>query len=193
MFWPYFFSLVSLLFCFFAFLYLRAYIRRSLSQEESVISARDEVNRIIHRIEEVTERDISLIEDREKTLKALLEEADKRVRIYAKELEKGRNAQKTYQDLGNSLRNSLGSSLDNGLPESRRESGQPVFGPSGEREAARPSAGQMDEKAAPGNMNEQIRNLALAGFSPPLIASRLGIHIAEVELAMALLERKPPL
>jgi hypothetical protein len=51
----------------------------------------------------------------------------------------------------------------------------------------------MDEKAAPENMNEQIRNLALAGFSPPLIASRLGISISEVELAMALLERRPPL
>jgi hypothetical protein len=185
MFWPYFFSLASLLFCFFAFLYLRAYIRRSLSQEESVNAARDEVNRIIRRIEEVTDQDISLIEDREKTLKALLEEADKRIRVYAKELEKGRNAQKAYQDLGNSLRNGLGK-----IP---RESGQPVFSPSGEQEAARPSAGQMDEKAAPGNMNEQIRNLALAGFSPPLIASRLGIGIAEVELAMALLERKPPL
>jgi hypothetical protein len=178
MFWPYFFSLAALLFCFFSFLYLRAYIRRSLSQEESISAARDEVNRIIHRIEEVTDRDISLIENREKTLKALLEETDKRIKVYAKELEKDRNAQKTYQELGNSL----------------RESGPLVFSPSGEQEAApRPPAGQMDEKAAPGNMNEQIRNLALAGFSPPLIASRLGISISEVELAMALLERKPPL
>jgi hypothetical protein len=181
MFWPYFLSLVSLLFCFFSFLYLRAYIRRSLSQEESISAARDEVNRIIRRIEEITDRDISLIEDRGKTLKALLEEADKRIRVYAKELEKGRNAQKTYQELGNSL----GSS-------------PPVFSPSGEQGAAAaapplPPAGQMDEKAAPKNMNEQIRNLALAGFSPPLIASRLGISISEVELAMALFERKPPL
>jgi hypothetical protein len=189
MFWAYFFSLASLLFCFFSFLYLRAYIRRSLSQEENINAARDEVNRIIHRIEEVTDRDISLIEDREKTLKALLEEADKRVRVYARELEKGRNAQKTYQDLGNSLRNSLG----NSPRESRRGSGPPVFSPTGEPKAVHPPAGQMDEKAAPGNMNEQIRNLALAGFSPPLIASRLGISIAEVELAMALLERKPSL
>jgi hypothetical protein len=175
MFWPYFFSLVSLLFCVFSFLYVRAYIRRSLSHEEGVSAARDEVNRIIRRIEEVTDRDISLIEDREKTLKALLEEADKRIRVYAKELEKDRNAQKAYQELGQSL----------------RKSPPLVFSPSGEQD--HPTAGQMDEKAAPGNMNEQIRNLALAGFSPPLIASRLGIGISEVELAMALLERKPPL
>jgi hypothetical protein len=183
MFWPYFFSLASLAFCFFAFLYMRAYIRRSLSHEESISAARDEVNRIIHRIEEVTDRDISLIEDREKTLKALLEEADKRIKVYAKELEKDRNAQKPYQELGNSL-----------LRNSRRGSGPPVFSPAGEWEAApHPPAGQMDEKAASGNMNEQIRNLSLAGFSPPLIASRLGISISEVELAMALLERKPSL
>jgi hypothetical protein len=184
MFWPYFFSLASLAFCFFAFFYLRAYIRRSVSQEESMSAARDEVNRIILRIEEVTDKDISLIEDREKTLKALLEEADKRLKAYSRELKKDRNAQKTYQELGNSLRNSLSSGSGNRPP---------VFSPSGEQVAAHPPSGQMDEKAAPGNMNEQIRNLALAGFSPPVIASRLGISISEVELAMALLERKPPL
>jgi hypothetical protein len=173
MFWPYFFSLASLVFCFFSFLYLRAYIRRSLRQEESLEAARDEVNRIIFRIEEVTDKDISLIEDKEKTLKALLEEADKHIKIYTKELEKDRTAQKTYQELGRNR--------------------PPVFSPPREEGQAHPPAGQMDEKAAPANMNEQIRNLALAGFSPPVIASRLGISISEVELAMALLERKPPL
>jgi hypothetical protein len=173
MFWPYFFSLTSLIFCFFSFFYLRFYIRRSINQEESLKAARDEVNRIIFRIEEVTDQDISLIEDKEKTLKALLEEADKRINVYATELEKSRNVQKTYQELGRSR--------------------PPVFSPPGEEGQNLPPAGQMDEKAAPGNMNEQIRNLALAGFSPPVIASRLGISISEVELAMALLERKPPL
>jgi hypothetical protein len=176
MFWVYFFSLASLLFCFFSFLYLRAYIRRSVNQEESINAVKDEVNRIIRRIEEVTDRDISLIEDKEKTLKAILEEADKRIKVYTKELEKGWNAQKTFQEVGFS---------------------RPlVFTPPREEEqeaAPRPPAGQMDEKAAPENMNEQIRNLALAGFSPLVIASRLGISISEVELAMALLERKPPL
>jgi hypothetical protein len=175
MFWPYFFSLASLIFCFFMFFYLRSYIKRNLSREESLEAARDEVNRIILRIEEVTDRDVSLLEDREKTLKALLEEADKRIRVYTKELEKSRNAQKAYQDLAKSR--------------------PPVFSPPpGEgREAAPPPARQMDEKAAPETINEQIRNLALAGFSPPVIASRLGLSISEAELAMALLERKPPL
>jgi hypothetical protein len=161
------------MFCFFSFLYLRSYIKRSINQEDSINAARDAVNRIILRIEEITDRDISLIEDREKTLKALLEETDKRVKIYSKELEKDRNVRKTYQELGKK---------------------RPlVFSPPREEEQAPPPAGQMDEKAAPENMNEQIRNLALAGFSPPVIASRLGISISEVELAMALLERKPPL
>jgi hypothetical protein len=173
MLWPYFFSLASLAFCFFSFLYLWSYVRRRVSQEESLNAARDEVNRIILRLEEVTDRDISLIEDREKTLKALLEEAEKRIKVYTKELEKGRNMQKTYQELGKNR--------------------PPVFSPPREEGPDHPPAGQMDEKAAPGTMNEQIRNLALAGFSPLVIASRLGISISEVELAMALLERKPPL
>jgi hypothetical protein len=174
MFWAYFFSLASLVFCFFFFFYLRAYVRRSISQEESLSSTREEVNRIILRIEEVTDRDISLLEDKEKTLKALLEEADKRIKVYTRELEKDRNVRKTYGELAKSR--------------------PPVLSPPPREERQEhPPARQMDEKAAPGAMNEQIRNLALAGFSPPVIASRLGISISEVELAMALLERKPPL
>jgi hypothetical protein len=145
-----------------------------MGRDESLDAARDEVNRIILRIEEVTDRDISLIEDREKTLKALLEEADKRIKVYIKELEKDRNTRKTYQELGKS---------------------RPlVFSPPVEEPRdARPPAKQTEEKAAAETITDQIRNLAMAGFSPPVIASRLGLSISEVELAMALLERKPPL
>jgi len=42
----------------------------------------------------------------------------------------------------------------------------------------------------PSSAGEQIRSLVRAGFSPQLIAARLGLSIAEVELAVALLERR---
>ena len=49
---------------------------------------------------------------------------------------------------------------------------------------------KADAAPVPPSTGEQIRSLTRAGFSPPLIATRLGLSIAEVELAVALLERR---
>lgn len=46
------------------------------------------------------------------------------------------------------------------------------------------------ETTPPPPVSEQIRELLRAGFAAPVIASRLGISIAEVEFAEALLERR---
>jgi hypothetical protein len=187
MFWPLFFSLASLVFWFFSFLYLKAYIARRTSQEEILSDIRDEVNRLLLRIDEITDKDISLLEDREKRLKALLEETDKRLKVYTKELEKSATVRKTYQELGNSLRKSpppvQTPVVQHGQPREEQKEAAPAPSPQSSGEI-------LDEKAAPETVNEQIRNLALAGFSTPVIASRLGISISEVELAIALLERK---
>ena len=48
--------------------------------------------------------------------------------------------------------------------------------------------GEPGENPPP--LGEQILSLVSAGFSVPVIASRLGISIAEVEFAAALLERR---
>ena len=52
------------------------------------------------------------------------------------------------------------------------------------------SVKESDAQTAKPSTSEQIRSLIQAGLAPPLIASRLGISIAEVEFAAALLERR---
>ena len=54
----------------------------------------------------------------------------------------------------------------------------------------KPQSAQDKPPENPLTMGEQIHSLVRAGFSVPVIASRLGISIAEVEFAAALLERR---
>ena len=59
--------------------------------------------------------------------------------------------------------------------------------PSGQPEAAETAE---TTAVAPPPVGERVRELVRAGFAPPVIASRLGLSIAEVEFAVALLERR---
>jgi hypothetical protein len=152
-------SVVCLLFCFFAFLYFRVYIKKRTSYEGVLKDVRDEVNRLLQRIDEITEKDISLIEDREKQLKAILEESDRRLALLNKELDRREIAEKTYRELGKNP------------PPAIEEKPKP---PENSQES----------------MEDKISELVRSGFSPSVIASRLGISITEAELAVALLERK---
>ncbi|MDR0312868.1 MAG: hypothetical protein LBI14_04665 [Treponema sp.] len=152
-------SVGCLLFCFIAFLYFRSYINRKTSFEGVLKDVRDEVNRLLQRIDEITEKDISLIEDREKQLKAILEESDRRLALLNKELDRREIAEKTYREIG--------------------KNPPPVI-----EEKPKPPENN------PQSLEDQISALALSGFSPSVIASRLGISITEAELAVALLERK---
>ncbi|MDR0719538.1 MAG: hypothetical protein LBF78_07885 [Treponema sp.] len=139
---------------------------------------REEVNRILARIDEITEQDVSLFEEKEKSLRALLEETDKRIKVYTRDLERSLSSEKAYRELGKAMRFSV-EKEETPLKEVPKEL---------PREApleARP------EKPVRDSLNEQIRELARSGLSAKIIASRLGISISEAEMAVALLERRP--
>jgi hypothetical protein len=183
--WPVFASSACLVFCFAAFFYFRRYIKRATGAEATVAEVRDEVNRLLLRIDEITDKDVSLLEDREKSLKALIGEADRRMKLYARELE-GREktsralaalspgtAHETYTDTGRFREPPLETAAP--ARDARPEPAEPAAAP----------------EPKPKPVNEHIRELARAGFSAPVIASKLGISISEAELAVALLERKP--
>lgn len=171
--WPLIISIGSLVFCFSAFIYFRIYIKRRTSFEGILKDVREEVNRLLRRIDEITENDISLIEDREKALRTLLEETDRRLAILNRELERRESAEKAYRDMGKN-------------PIPIRLASSPVPSPA-------PEAAPAPQKPRPEgtlSLNEQIHELARSGFSPSVIASRLGISITEAELAVALQERR---
>ena len=198
-----------------SFLYLKSYIRVRTSQERLLSELREEVDSILKSINETTDRDISLIEEREKNLKNLLEEIEKRLKVYVREVRVRRETEDAYRELGknrfrfhqasrseaDSLRESaslreseaLSEGVQQNQPGDSREAdpqakANPAFRiPEFEIKSEVPP-GPLPE--SPPSIGEQIRSLVSAGFPVPVIASRLGISIAEVEFAAAILERR---
>ena len=188
-----FLSALALVISVFSFFFFRYYLKRRTGQERILSELREEVDNIVLSLDEKTDRDISLIEEREKNLKVLLEEIDKRLRVYIRELEKRREDEAvhaalapkpqapTYQELGKSRYRLSGQAE----PETPATEALPAARPApAEEESRRPVP------AASLSVGEQIQELVRAGFTPPVIASRLGLSIAEVEVATALMERR---
>ena len=168
----------ALLIAIFSFFYFRSYLKRRTGQERILSEFRAEVNGILKSIDETTERDISLIEEREKNLNNLLSEIDKRLKVYIRELEQPR----TYEALGKDRYRISQAAESSGQAEATipREATIPVAQPTAEPPPA--AAPVIETPSIP----QQIRSLLNTGHSVSEIASRLGISIAEAELAAAL-------
>jgi DNA-binding CsgD family transcriptional regulator/preprotein translocase subunit YajC len=178
------FSLAALIVSIFSFFYFRSYLKRRTSQERILSELQNEVDLILKSINEITERDITLIEDREKELKGLLTEIEKRLKTYIRELDQARNAEEVYQELGKN-RYKISKQAAESEKAAEREKAP-------ETGAAFPLP-DFDLKPEPESslsIREQIHSLLRSGLSDAAIAFRLGISIAEVEFAAALLERR---
>jgi hypothetical protein len=186
------FSAASLLISGFTFIYLQAYLRRRTGAERILAEFEEEVNKLIAGIDAAADRDITLLEDKAKSIKALLETLDRRIAVYARELDR-RNTQESaesaYAALGKGLRSTL--KVNPPEPESAALPGDPAPGPAAPVEAAGPrfirSANPVKPKTP---LTEQVLELSRNGFSPDTIAARLGVTLAEVDLALAMPE--PP-
>jgi hypothetical protein len=191
---PFLISVLALITSVFSFFYIKSYLKRRTSQERILSELQEEVNLILKSINETTERDITLIEGREKDLKILLAEIDKRIKAYLREMDNVRKAEETYQELGKNryrmnrqpdlqAAGAGGKNEAQKTPESGGAYPLPDFNLKTDADAS-----SLPEAGAP-SMGEQIRSLLRSGFPEAAIASRLGISIAEVEFAAALLER----
>jgi hypothetical protein len=191
------FSAASLLICGFAFIYLQSYLRRRTGAERILAEMKEKANEIIAAADIATDRDLTLLEDKAKSIKALLETLDRRIAAYARELERrntqesaltalggeapgspdpaARNAERAYAALGRGLRSTLKVNPPEPVPEQ----------PAGPRFIR--SATPVKVKTP---LTEQVLELSRNGFSPDTIAVRLGITLAEVDLALAMPERK---
>ena len=207
MYLPLLLSALAFVISFFSFFYFRSFLKRRTSQQRILAELQEEVNTILKSINEITERDISLIESREVELKNLLAEIEKRLKLYIREMEKFGNVRaaspaaaisdsaitaaktekpdaESYSELGKK-RYRIGKQ-ENSKPEMPPETSEnnlafrlPDFDLKEEKNSSpEPSTG------------EQVRSLLQSGFSAQVVAARLGVSIAEVELAAALLERQ---
>jgi len=200
---------------FFMFFYLRWYVKRRTSASGILSEDRAEVNRLIAEIDAVTDRDSQLVEDRIKNLKEILDDTDKRISVYVKELEKSRTGEALYTSLGRGIRAALKTEAENApaqnaapqlsvvrpnievQPQSASVSRQTPWYESVSAEkqpeysTRKNTAAEQQAQKPPSKrqIRAHIDLLANEGLPVEAIASQLGISIAEVDLAMNLRKR----
>jgi len=102
-------SIVSLSLCVSGFFFLRWYISHRTDASRLLEEYRDEVYRLISEIDAATDRDSRLVEERIKNLRILLDDTDKRISVYTRELQRSRNSEAIYKNLGRGIREALDS------------------------------------------------------------------------------------
>jgi hypothetical protein len=205
---PFVVSAASLCIVVFSFFYFRRYIARKTAARELLADYRAEVYRLIAEIDAAADRDSLLVEERIKTLKKLIDDTDRRIGVYMRELQRSRTGEAMYASLGRGIRAALDSRAAETPAAAEAPAPQPeLFAPPApalvKADAPQPpqhtppqDAPQPDAPAASGKrggkkpkVKVQIAEMAALGVPPPKIASRLKLSIAEVELALNLLHR----
>jgi hypothetical protein len=84
----------------FTFVFFLNYLKRRTGRDrmlsELLADLREEAAKIEREINAVTDRDVTLVEDRVKTLRALLEDTDRRIAVYVREFERRRSQEETF-------------------------------------------------------------------------------------------------
>jgi hypothetical protein len=176
---------------------MRSYLKRHTGAD-LLRKWQDEAGRLIAEIDAATDRDSALVEDRIKTLRALLEDVDRRIAVYVREAGRQKNQEAAYAELGRRRPSAVSPAAPAAAsfpptpppPPPAPAEGEPPPGKAGNAELPRILHSPHPVEPKPPSFSEQVAALAEAGFSPELIASRLGVPLAEVELAAALFRRK---
>ena len=215
---PFILSAASLCIVVISFFFCRWYIARKTAARELLADYRAEVYRLIAEIDAAADRDSLLVEERIKTLKKLIEDTDRRIGVYMREVQRSRNGEAMYTSLGRGIRAALDS---RSAQEIITDSGHPMDGlelhgekkektdkedtdtqnsvklrgnknsetPPQEAPPPPPEPPARKRGAKKPKLKVQIAEMSARGLSPSEIASRLNLSLAEVDLALNLLYR----
>jgi hypothetical protein len=180
---------------------LRDRVRRATTANAQIAEIRDEMSRLVVDLNQTTDRNIALIEDRIASLNELLSAADKKIGLLSREIEKHDLGTRMYSRLaGGQPSRAAGAAA----PRVAEPVGAPIMVPAepsrtrGAAERAVPAVEiaadgkpplsvELSEKP---DLHQRVMMLQRAGFAPPLIASRVGAPLGEVELIISLERRK---
>ena len=146
------------------YLVLKKKIESRTDSSSILREIRDEVDRIIVELNQTTDRNITLIEDKLATLAAKLSEADRKIALLHKESERNDLSTQVYSSI------------------LQRRAG-PVPEESAEKQPEKPPENPQDA-------HEQAVRLYRSGVSPAAIARQLGRPLAEIELVISLSARR---
>jgi len=193
----------------FLYFLLRARIRRQLELENLLAGVREEARALVMELNETADRNVSLVEDRIGALRDLLDELDRRMGVARREIEARDRERDAFDRLSRRrpiLPGAAPSSpeppgrepevsapvLENPIPLDLSSAGLPA------PEAAIPILRRpaLDIRVSPEpvlparSRREEALEMHRKGFSPDLIAARLGAPVSEIELLVDMEQRR---
>ena len=192
------------------YILLRDRVRRATTSDSQIEEIRAEVSRLLVELNQTTDRNIALLEDKIASLNDALSAADKKIGLLHREIEKHDVGSQIYSRLAEGRAQRLP------MPDPLPPRGEKAPGvdravpPRAETPPEKPLAVELSEKpserdsrradgalhvergeapTAP-DLRERVMMLHRSGFSSSLIASRVGMPLGEVELIISLEQRK---
>jgi len=164
------------------YVFLKRRVDRSLRSTDLLNQIETEIGLVVTELNQTTERNISLVEDRISRLTALMEQADRRMVLFQREREKESQKGPLVYTKPSPLRVTQVSLFDE---------------PSGEassRNEPAPAAGPREvltvHPQGPLSTREKVVELAGQGMAPSQVATRLGVTMGEVELILSMNQRQ---
>ncbi len=142
------------------FLFISSRLDRRVGSEQVIDEIRREVGSLLVELNQTTEQNIALIEERIEQLNEALRKADQRITLLGRESERKQEGGELYTDI---LKRSA---------ERRR------------RDGAAPAEAKTE------STTDQILSLHRKGIAPNIIANRVGSTVGEIELIISLHDRK---
>lgn len=167
----------------------RSQVRSALGSGDEIARVRREIGALIIELDASADRNITIVEDRLKSLKDLLADADSRIALLSQERVKRPTEGVMYDRLGRASE-----SHQKALETGRVQPTSQTMPPEVDGTRTQPGSEQpipfirFSEKPLPTEepFADAVRTLSLRGFSSDVIAARLGTTIAEVDLAISL-------
>ena len=185
------------------YLFLVRRIDRRLEPGKIVDNIRGEIEGIIVELNQTTDRNIGLIEDRVNQLNRVLEQADRRLSLLKREMESRSQSTDRYNDIlkrarENATRGAPPSGADAGAPSGADAGRKPTDGDTaghgsqgaGDQTSGSQGAGGQEPTGRTAR-RKQIIDLHRKGIAANIIANRTGTTVGEVELVISLSERSP--
>ena len=187
-----------------AYLLARRRISRLLSGGEALNAIKDEINRLVVELNQTSDRNIGIIEERINRLRKLVDEADRKIMLLGKESEKVRLGTDVYDKLKKSKSLVAEGQTRETIPKANFQpageitsgvedetvpqdpSPGPFYAPSAAAQTASKMAADESEQQKPATPADEVLALHRQGFDPKIIAAKTGSPLGEIELIISL-------
>jgi TolA-binding protein len=166
---------------------VRGMVDRRTGSAVALDEIRREVGAILTEMNQATERNIELMEDKIEALTALIDQADRRLTVLRRENSRQGSMEQTYSKLRRSA-NQLSDPAEAADPPAETGDHGAADGPDAESQSP-VEAGSTVEEDSP-SVKEQVLTLYRQGLSVDRIATRVGTAVSEVEFIVSLNERR---